>query len=112
MLPGVTRRAVYLAGLARADVEGRPHKPDRFLRYPGNAPVPPDLLVDVSEVIEVWEAAVLTFSSQFEGENVSETVGPAGLESRRALRRYWGNLVGVAYAEPLVSLQPWLLDLP
>ena len=53
-----------------------------------------------------------TFSSQFEGENVSETVGPAGLETCWALRRYWGNLMGVAYAKPLVSLHPWLLGLP
>ncbi|ADR36977.1 LmbE family protein [Oceanithermus profundus DSM 14977] len=108
----LARRAVHLAGLARADVEGRPHKPERFLHYPGNAPVRPDLLVDVSDVIEVWEAAVRAFASQFEGEDVSETVGPAGLEARRALRRYWGNLAGVAYAEPLASPRPWLLDLP
>ena len=108
----LARRAVHLAGLARADVEGRPHKPERLLYYPGNAPVPPDLLVDVSDVIDVWEAAVRAFVSQFEGEDVSETVGPAGLEARRALRRYWGNLAGVTYAEPLVSPRPWLLDLP
>lgn len=108
----LVRRAVHLAGLARADVEGEPHKPERVLWYPGNEPVHPHLLVDVSTTIEVWEAAVLAFASQFEGADVSETVGPAGLEARRALRRYWGNLAGVSYAEPLVSLRPWLLDLP
>ena len=108
----LVHRAVHLAGLARADVEGRPHKPERLLHYPGNTPVRPDLLVDVSGVIEVWEAAVAAFASQFSGEPISETVGPAGLEARRALRRYWGNLAGVAYAEPFVSPRPWLVDLP
>ena len=108
----LVRRAVHLAGLVRADVDGEPHKPERLLYYPGNAPVPPDLIVDVSDVIEVWEAAVRAFASQFGGADVSETVGPAGLEARRALRRYWGNLAGVAYAEPLVSPRPWLIELP
>ena len=103
------RRALHLAGLARAGVEGAPHKPERFLWYPGNEPAAPNLLVDVSATIEVWEAAVRAYASQFEGEAVSETVGPAGLEARRALRRYWGNLAGVAYAEPFVAPRPWLV---
>lgn len=100
--------AAHDAGLRKAPVEGPPHKISRLLFYPGNYPATPTLAVDVSEHIEVWQAAVLAYKSQFEGEPVSETVGPVGVEARRALRRYWGNFVGVAYAEGLLSPLPWL----
>lgn len=100
--------AVHFAGLRKAPVEGEPHRPERLLFYPGNYPVTPTLAVDISAHIEVWQASVLAYRSQFEGEQVSETVGPAGLEARRALRRYWGNLTGVAFAEPFLSPLPFL----
>ncbi|GEM87009.1 bacillithiol biosynthesis deacetylase BshB1 [Meiothermus granaticius] len=103
--------AVHDAGLRKAPVEGPPHKVSRLLFYPGNYPAIPTLAVDVSAHIEAWQAAVLAYQSQFEGEPVSETVGPSGVEARRALRRYWGNLVGVAYAEGLLSPLPWLTTL-
>jgi LmbE family N-acetylglucosaminyl deacetylase len=79
-----------------------------LLFYPGNYPAQPNLLVDVSAFIESWQASVLAHKSQFFGEAASETVSMAGVEARRAMRRYWGNFVGVAYAEPLVSPLPWL----
>jgi len=100
--------ALHFAGLRKAMVEGQPHKVERLLFYPGNYPVVPTLAVDISKQIETWEASVWAYKSQFEGEQVSETVGPGGVEARRALRRYWGNLVGVSYAEPLISPLPFL----
>ncbi|MCS7068819.1 MAG: bacillithiol biosynthesis deacetylase BshB1 [Meiothermus sp.] len=100
--------AVHFAGLRNAPVEGTPHKVERLLFYPGNYPALPTLAVDISDYIEVWEAAVRAYRSQFEGERVSETVHAGGVEARRALRRYWGNLLGVQYAEPLLSPVPWL----
>lgn len=103
--------AVHFAGLRKAPLEGEPHKVERLLFYPGNYPVVPTLAVDISQHIETWEASVRAYKSQFEGERVSETVGPAGVEARRALRRYWGNLVGVAYAEPLLSALPFLTQI-
>lgn len=100
--------AIHFAGLRKAPVEGTPHKVERLLFYPGNYPALPTLAVDISDYIEVWEASVRAYRSQFEGERVSETVHPGGVEARRALRRYWGNLLGVQYAEPLLSPVPWL----
>ncbi len=100
--------AVHLAGLRKAPAEGKPHKVERLLFYPGNYPAMPTLAVDISDYIEVWEASVRAYKSQFQGEKVSETVHAGGVEARRALRRYWGNLVGVSYAEPLWSPVPYL----
>jgi len=103
--------AIHFAGLRKAAVEGKPHKVERLLFYPGNYPAVPTLAVDISDYIEVWEASVRAYKSQFEGEKVSETVYAGGVEARRALRRYWGNLVGVGYAEPLMSPVPYLTSL-
>lgn len=100
--------AIHFAGLRKAPVEGTPHKVERLLFYPGNYPALPTLAVDISDYIEVWEASVRAYRSQFEGERVSETVHAGGVEARQALRRYWGNLLGVQYAEPLLSPVPWL----
>ncbi|MDX2004714.1 MAG: bacillithiol biosynthesis deacetylase BshB1 [Meiothermus sp.] len=102
--------ALHLAGLRKARVEGSPHRVSRLLFYPGNYPATPTLAVDISEHIETWEASVRAYRSQFEGERVSETVSAGGVEARRALRRYWGNLLGVSYAEPLLSPLPYLME--
>lgn len=103
--------AAHFAGLRKAKVDGEPHKLERLLFYPGNYPALPTLAVDISDHIEVWEASVRAYKSQFEGEKVSETVSMGGVEARRALRRYWGNLIGVSYAEPLMSPLPFLTKL-
>ncbi len=100
--------AVHFAGLRKVKLEGTPHKLERLLFYPGNYPALPNVAVDISDHIETWEASVRAYRSQFEGEKVSETVSPGGVEARRALRRYWGNLIGVSYAEPLISPLPYL----
>lgn len=105
------RSAAHFAALPRARVEGEAHRVSRLFFYPGNYPVTPSLLVDVSAYIDTWEAAVLAHRSQFFGEAASETVSLAGVEARKALRRQWGNYLGVGYAEPLVSPLP-LLTVP
>ncbi|RDI95405.1 bacillithiol biosynthesis deacetylase BshB1 [Meiothermus sp. QL-1] len=104
----LAQAAVHLAGLRQAPLEDPPHRVERLLFYPGNHPALPNLAVDISDYIDIWEDSVRAYRSQFEGERVSETVHPGGVEARRAWRRYWGNLVGVEYAEPLVSPLPWL----
>lgn len=106
----LVKRAVHLAGLAKAPLEGVAHKVGRLLFFPGNFPVQPQLLVDISSHIETWQAAVLAHHSQFFGPAASATVSQEGVEARRALRRYWGNVLGVAYAEPLLSELPLLAN--
>ncbi len=100
--------AVHLAGLKRAPLEGEPFRVERLFFYPGNHPFTPSFLVKISAFIGKWEEAVLAYRSQFAGEAVSETVGPKGVEARKALRRYWGNYLGVDYAEPFLSPLPLL----
>lgn len=100
--------AVHLAGLRKAPLEGEPHRVERLFFYPGNHPFTPSFLVKISAFIDQWEQAVLAYRSQFSGEGVSETVGPKGVEARKAMRRHFGNYLGVDYAEPFVSPLPIL----
>jgi LmbE family N-acetylglucosaminyl deacetylase len=67
---------------------------ERLFFYPGNHPFTPSFLVKISAFIDQWERAVLAYRSQFSGEAASETVGPKGVEARKAMRRYFGNYLG------------------
>lgn len=100
--------AVHFSALKKAPLEGEPHRVERLFFYPGNHPFTPGFLVKISAFIDLWERAVLAYRSQFSGEAASETVGPKGVEARKALRRYWGNYLGVDYAEPFLSPLPLL----
>ncbi len=106
----LAKRAVHLAALAKADVSGEPHRVTRVLLYQGNGPVEANVLVDVSGVMDVWEAAIRAHRSQFTGPYVSETVTPEVVERRRARLSYWGTFLGRAYCEPYESELPLLLD--
>jgi len=76
--------AVHLAGLRKAPLEGEPHRVERLFFYPGNHPFTPSFLVKISAFIDKWE------------------------EARKAMRRHFGNYLGVDYAEPFVSPLPVL----
>ncbi len=100
--------ALHFASLRKAKLEGAPHKVTRVLYYQGNAPINANVLVDVSEVLEQWQAAIMAHHSQFSGEKVSETVSPEILERRKARLMYWGTFAGVQYAEAFESRVPLL----
>ncbi len=104
------KRAVHLAALGKATLEGKPHRVRRVLLYQGNAPLEATVLVDVSEQQATWERCVMAHASQFTGGYVSETVTPDILERRRARMMYWGTFVGVQYAEAFSSELPMLLE--
>jgi N-acetylglucosamine malate deacetylase 1 len=99
----VSASAVHLAGLRKANLSGEPHKVARVLYYQGNAPIQTNVLINVSDVLESWERAIMAHASQFTGQAVSETVSPEVLERRKARMMYWGTFIGVRYAEAFES---------
>jgi len=115
-LADIPEQRLLLAGALRrlrprivlAPLEADRHRVERLFFYPGNHPFTPSFLVKISAFIDLWERAVLAYRSQFSGEAASETVGPKGVEARKALRRYFGNYLGVDYAEPFLSPLPLL----
>ncbi|GBF07661.1 LmbE-like protein [Deinococcus aerius] len=106
----LAKRALHLAALRKADVEGEPHRVSQVLLYQGNADIPANLLVDVGAVMDDWEAAIRAHTSQFTGEYISETVTPEIIERRRGRLTYWGTLARVRYAEAFETEAPLLVD--
>ncbi|MBZ9751849.1 bacillithiol biosynthesis deacetylase BshB1 [Deinococcus sp. HMF7604] len=106
----LSKRAVHLAQLKKADLTGEPHRVSRVLLYQGNADIRPTLLVDVEAVQDTWAAAVLAHQSQFAGAAISETVTPEIVERRRARLTYWGTLARARYAEAFETEDPLLAD--
>jgi N-acetylglucosamine malate deacetylase 1 len=102
----VATSAIHFAGLRKAKLTGEPHKVTKVLYYQGNAPIEANVLVDVTEFMNVWEAAIMAHASQFTGEAVSETVSPEILERRKARMMYWGTFIGARYAESYQSRLP------
>ncbi len=98
--------AVHLAGLRNSPLSGEPWKPRALLHYMGNGPFEATVVVDVSDHMDAWEAAVRCYVSQFTGPAASETVTPDVFRRRRGRAAYWGTLVGARYGEPLWSPRP------
>ncbi len=106
----LSKRAVHLAQLAKADLGGEPHRVGRVLLYQGNADITPNVLIDVEAVQDTWAAAILAHQSQFSGAAISETVTPEIVERRRARLTYWGTLARVRYAEAFEADSALLVD--
>lgn len=106
----LAKRAVHLAALWKADVQGEPHRVQRVLLYQGNADIRANILVDIGDVMDTWEAAIRAHTSQFSGGYVSETVTPEIIERRKGRLTYWGTLLRVKYAEPFEAEDPLLID--
>ncbi|AFZ66463.1 PIG-L family deacetylase [Deinococcus peraridilitoris] len=105
----LAKRALHLAALAKAEVPGSSHRAARVLLYQGNAPIQPNVLVDIEQDLITWEAAIRAHASQFSGRAVSETVTPEVIERRKARLMYWGTFAGRRFCEAFESESPLLL---
>ena len=95
-------RAYFLAGLKNHEPQlGAPHRPRLVLRYPGNVPVEPSLVVDISTVAEAKAAAIRCYRSQLAPPDRSHLLqGIDVLERAQVRDRFYGARIGVAAAEP------------
>ena len=98
--------SLHLAGLKNSPLSGEPFKPRHLFFYMGNGPFEASLVVDTSDVIDVWEEAVRCYTSQFTGEAASETVTPDIFRRRRGRAAYWGTFIDARYGEPLWTPRP------
>lgn len=98
--------AVHVAGLRNSPLPGEPWKAEQVVFYMGNGPFAASLVVDTSDFIETWEAAVRCYHSQFTGDPASETVTPDIFRRRRGRAAYWGTFIGARYGEPLWTPRP------
>ncbi|MCP4566021.1 MAG: bacillithiol biosynthesis deacetylase BshB1, partial [FCB group bacterium] len=66
--------ACFLAGLAKADLEGEPHRPMKILYASSFMKVEHSFFVDISGQFERKKEAVAAYSSQFDGSEQSRQI--------------------------------------
>ncbi len=98
----LAERSVFLAGLRNYEPQlGAPHRPRLFLRYPGNQPVEPTLVVDITSVAAAKAEVVRCYRSQLNPPDRSHLVlGLDVLERADVRDRFHGARIGVPVAEP------------
>jgi bacillithiol biosynthesis deacetylase BshB1 len=101
------RDACFLAGLAKYDAPGAPHRPFKILYALSyrEDPLKPTFVVDISAQFERRMAALLSYGSQYGEQEEGATLFPSQQEIRErlaAVARFYGNLIGVRYGEPFV----------
>jgi bacillithiol biosynthesis deacetylase BshB1 len=104
----LARDACYLAGLARYDANGRPHRPFKILYALAyrEDPVKPSFVVDISATFAAKMKAIHCYKSQFDGARQAGEIFPTGqdlyalIETQSA---HYGSLIRARYGEPFFT---------
>lgn len=109
------RDACFLAGLARYDAAGEPHRPQKVLYTVAyrEEPVKPTFVVDISAEFETKLQAIRCFASQFEGARAAGELHPTGqplYELVRTQNAHYGSLIRAAYGEPFMTQETVRVD--
>ena len=109
------RDACYLAGLARYDASGEPHRPDKVLYAQAyrEDPVKPTFVVDVSAEFDTKMKAIHCYSSQFDGAQAAGELFPTGQDLYELIRvqnAHYGSLIRCEYGEPFYTLETVRID--
>jgi len=106
----LVRQSFYLCGIKNYLPELPPHRPRALLHHMGTRPMNPEIVVDISEVIQQRMDAVRCYKSQFGAPQSKDfpvrIASEKFLESIEATLKYFGSLIGVAYGEPYTSELP------
>ena len=102
--------ACYAAGLKQLSISGEPYRPRKILYASMYWEVRPSFLVDISSCFERKIEAINCFASQFSGDlrDIAELYPAWGrlIDRITTQCKYFGHLMGVAYAEPFVIKEP------
>jgi bacillithiol biosynthesis deacetylase BshB1 len=102
------RDACYLAGLARYDADGNPHRPHKLLYALSyrEDPIKPTFVVDISKQFDRKLTAIKCYASQFDGTKAAGEIFPTGqdlyslVETQNA---HYGSLIRSRYGEPFFT---------
>jgi bacillithiol biosynthesis deacetylase BshB1 len=112
----IVRDALFAAALAKAPVEGAPHRVPTILFVPAYRPIPPTFVVDVTPFYERKMAAVREHRSQFGEREIPEGFAGVGFTDKlfhvESQMRHFGSLINVPYGEALVADRPLSLADP
>lgn len=101
----LARDACYLAGLARYDARGAPHRPHKILYSLAyrEDPVKPTFVVDITEQFERKMAAIRCYASQFDGALNAGEIFPTGQDLYALVEiqnAHYGSLIRTRFGEP------------
>jgi len=105
--------ACFLAGLAKLDLEGKPHRPFKIVYATLYYDIRPTFVVDITEHFEGRMQSLLAYKSQFTDQEAGRGDFPPQAEIRErvaAMASYYGMLVGVRYAEPFLQKEVGLVE--
>ncbi|HEX9894946.1 MAG TPA: bacillithiol biosynthesis deacetylase BshB1 [Gemmatimonadales bacterium] len=109
------RDACYLAGLARYDAPGEPHRPHKILYALAyrEDPVKPTFVVDISDQFSRKLDSIRCYASQFDGARNAGEIFPTGqdlyglIETQNA---HYGSLIRTRYGEPFFTHETLRID--
>jgi bacillithiol biosynthesis deacetylase BshB1 len=109
------RDACYLAGLAKYDAPGAPHRPEKILYALAyrEDPLKPTFVVDISAEFETKLEAIRCYASQFDGASAAGEIFPAGrplYDLIRIQNAHYGSLIRTAYGEPFITAETVRID--
>jgi bacillithiol biosynthesis deacetylase BshB1 len=105
--------ACFLAGLRKLDPGSEPHRPHKVLYSSMYTNVTPSFVVDISRHFERRMQSLFCYESQYGAQEEGSDLFPSHIEIRERLAgiaRFYGNLIGVKYAEPFVVKETMRVD--
>ena len=111
----LARDACFLAGLARYDAAGSPHRPHKILYALSyrEDPIKPTFVVDISEQFARKLAAIRCYASQFDGEKEAGEIFPTGQDLYSLVEiqnAHYGSLIRAPYGEPFHTEETMAVD--
>jgi N-acetylglucosamine malate deacetylase 1 len=107
--------ACYLAGLAKLDIGDEPHRPRKIIYSSSFRDVKHSFFVDVTDQFQRKLESVRAYKSQFDGSPQSKQIFKPGVdifEFMTVTAQYYGQMVGVQYAEAYSIKENILIDDP
>jgi bacillithiol biosynthesis deacetylase BshB1 len=105
----VVSHGVNFAHLRALPLEGEPHAVSSIFYYLFPHDLPPTFVVDISDYVEQWEAALQCHRSQFYNPRTQRY---DGIERFLALARARGFARGVGYGQAFIAQEPLTIDDP
>src|SRR5438093_6392293 len=105
--------ACFLAGLAKLDLPGKPHRPFKIIYATLYYDIRPSFVVDITSQFEKRLEAVYAYKSQFTDQEAGKGDFPAQSDIRsrvEAMARFYGMFVGVKYGEPFLQKEVGLVE--
>ncbi len=109
------RDACFLAGLARYEAAGTPHRPHKILYALAyrEDPLKPTFVVDISDQFARKMDAIRCYASQFDGAKAAGEIFPTGQDLYSLVdtqNAHYGSLIRTRYGEPFYTDETVQID--